>query len=68
MGVSYCMALWSRCGVGVSNPGYGEYTIYGKTSASVLILGFRYFELRNIYKQISNCIRIPIFSSKFVHR
>ena len=53
---------------GVSNPGYGEYTIYGKTSASVLILGFRYVELRNIYKRISNCIRIPIFSSKFVHR
>ena len=32
---------------------------YNKTRASVLFLGFRCFEIRNIYKQIS---RIPIFS------
>ena len=34
----------------------------------VLFLGFRYFELRNIYKQIPIFIRIPIFSSEFVRR
>ena len=34
----------------------------------VLSLGFRYFELGNIYKQIPNRIRIPIFSSEFAHR
>ena len=37
-----------------------------KTSASVLFLEFRYFELRNIYKQIPSPIRIPIFSSELV--
>ena len=37
-------------------------------SASVLFLGFQYFELQNIYKRIPNHIRIPIFSSEFVHR
>ena len=37
-----------------------------KTSrTSVLSLGFRYFEFRNIYKRIPNHIRIPIFSSEF---
>ena len=41
---------------------------FNKISASVLFLGFRYFELQNIYKQISNHIRISIFSSEFVHR
>ena len=35
-----------------------------KTSASVLFLEFRYFELRNIYKLIPSPIRIPIFSGE----
>ena len=35
-----------------------------KTSASVLFLEFRYFELRNIYKRNPSPIRIPIFSSE----
>ena len=40
---------------------------FNKTSASVLFLGFRYFELQNMYKRIPNCIRIPIFSvSSFI--
>ena len=37
-----------------------------KTRASVLYLGFRYFELRNIYKRIKIRVRIPIYSSEFV--
>ena len=37
---------------------------FNKTSASVLFLEFRYFELRNIYKRIPSPIRIPIFSSE----
>ena len=37
---------------------------FNKTSASVLFLEFRYFELRNIYKRIPSHIRIPIFSSE----
>ena len=37
---------------------------FDKSSASVLFLEFRYFELRNIYKQNPNPIRIPIFSSE----
>ena len=37
---------------------------FNKTSASVLFLKFRYFELRNIYKRIPSRIRIPIFSSE----
>ena len=37
---------------------------FNKTSASVLFLEFRYFELRNIYKRIPSRIRIPIFSSE----
>ena len=35
---------------------------------SVLSLGFQYFELRNIYRRISNHIRIPIFRREFVQR
>jgi len=38
------------------------------TGASVLFLGFQYFELQNIHKQIPNYIRIPIFSREFVHK
>ena len=37
---------------------------FDKTSTSVLLLEFRYFELRNIYKQIPSPIIIPIFSSE----
>ena len=37
---------------------------FDKSSASVLFLEFRYFELRNIYKQNPSPIRIPIFSSE----
>ena len=37
---------------------------FNKTSASVLFLEFRYFELQNIYSWIPNPIRIPIFSSE----
>ena len=37
---------------------------FNKTSASILFLEFRYFELRNIYKRIPSPIRIPIFSSE----
>ena len=37
---------------------------FNKTSASVLFMEFRYFELRNIYKQNLSPIRIPIFSSE----
>ena len=37
---------------------------FSKTSASVLFLEFRYFELRNIYKRIPSPIIIPIFSSE----
>ena len=35
-----------------------------KTSASVLFLEFRYFELQSIYKRIPSPIRILIFSSE----
>ena len=35
---------------------------FNKTSASVLFLEFRYFELRNIYKRNPSPIRIPIIS------
>ena len=45
-----------------------NHNFFNKISASVLSLGFRYFELRNIYKQILNRIRIPIFSSEIIHR
>ena len=38
--------------------------LFNKTSASVLFLEFRYFELRNIYKRIPSRRRIPIFSSE----
>ena len=38
--------------------------LFNKTSALVLFLEFQYFELRNIYKQIPNSVRIPIFSSE----
>ena len=38
-------------------------TLFNKTRALVLFLGFQYFELQNIYIDI----RIPIFSSEFVH-
>ena len=41
---------------------------FNKTRASVLFLGFCYFELKDIYKQIVNRIRIPMFSSEFLHR
>ena len=41
---------------------------FNETSALVLFLGFRYFELQNIYKRILNHIKIPMFSSEFVHR
>ena len=41
---------------------------FNKISALVVFLGFRYFELQNIYEQISNHIRISIFSSEFVYR
>ena len=37
---------------------------FDKTSALVLFLEFRYFELRNIYKRIPSPIRIPISSSE----
>ena len=37
---------------------------FDKSSASVLFLEFRYFELQNIYKQNPSPIRIPIFSSE----
>ena len=37
---------------------------FNKTSASVLFLEFRYFELRNIYKRNPSPIRIQIFSSE----
>ena len=33
---------------------------FNRTSASVLFLGYRYFELRNNYKQFRICVRIPI--------
>ena len=39
-------------------------TFFDKSSASVLFLEFRYFKLRNIYKQNLSPIRIPIFSSE----
>ena len=32
------------------------------TRASNLFLGFRYCELRNIYKRIPNHVRIPLYS------
>ena len=38
-----------------------------KTIASVLIVGFPYLDLQNIYKQILNPIGIPIVG-EFVHR
>ena len=37
---------------------------FDKSSASVLFLKFRYFELRNIHEQNPSPIRIPIFSSE----
>ena len=37
---------------------------FNKTSASVLFLEFRYFELRNIYKRNPSPIKIPIFTSE----
>ena len=36
------------------------------TRTSNLFLGFRYCELRNIYKRIPNHVRIPLYSSEFV--
>ena len=39
-------------------------TFLDKTSAPVLFLEFRYFELWNIYKRNPSPIRIPIFSSE----
>ena len=40
--------------------------LFNKTGALFLFLEFRYFELRNVYKQIPSPIRIPIFSSELV--
>ena len=37
---------------------------FNKTSASVLFLEFRYFEIGNVYKRIPSPIRIPIFRSE----
>ena len=39
-------------------------TFLNKTRASGLFLESRYFELRNIYKQIPSPLRIQIFSSE----
>ena len=41
---------------------------FNKTRASIISLGFQYFELRNTCKGIPNHIIIQVFSNEFLHR
>ena len=45
---------------------YPIYCFFYKTKASNLFLGFRYCELRNIYKRITKRARIPFIVSSFI--